>query len=284
MDWTDGIAERHPVRHGEREHPRVFMLEYHDGRAPLILKVSKTDAAAKREALALRLLHEAGAPVPRLISDEFSGVLVLERIAGTPLGTIKDWSKQSEVSFWAAWKQLKEAWSRVRGELTAFSDSVDVHEYRESAMGLVSEMARIHRRPRQVRDIWGQIVELALSSKQSWGGLDYNPFNVLRDSTDTPPKFWFVDFESFGWDWDERRLWQLTTQIRSPDGSPQWRPLLRGSFGLAPAEDAHYLVFAAFALHQFYGTQLTCAECRRFFGSPNRKTSLATRCWRQLWQ
>lgn len=282
MEWAEGIACRRPIVYGGREHPRVFVLTYDDGRPPLLLKISKSDAAAKREALALRLLYETEAPVPRLISDDVPGVLVMELLPGTPLGAVKEWPQQAASGFWQAWTQLKDAWGDIQGKLEAASDAVNVSDFRTSALGLASEMARIHPDPPQVRHVWEQIVDLALSSSLAWGSLDYNPYNVLQDTTETPPRFRFVDFESFGWDWDERRLWQLTTQFRSSDGGFVWRPFLQASFGAAPAAAAHYLVFAAFALQRVFGQRLTVVECRRLFGAVNSTSAVAS-AWCSLW-
>jgi len=61
-----------------------------------------------------------------------------------------------------------------------------------------------------VDPVWQSLVETLKGGPQSFGALDYHASNIVLDTNQFP---YFIDFESVGWDWPERRLVQYLNAI-----------------------------------------------------------------------
>ncbi len=276
VDWLESILRRDAIMHGTRAHPRVMVLTYVDG-TKLLLKVVKDPSLLAGEVAALEDLRCHGAAVPQVIDYDSQGILILEYIPGTTWGNL-DLSHLHGLcnDLLVAWQKLQYAWTMSRPQLESLSYSYLPTQFSDEMQVLGNWLCPQAPDVKGAFCAWEQIIKLATAVPLSFGSLDYNPHNILWSRAG----FTFIDFESFGLDWDYRRLWQYTTIIKNGSGQSCWYPALRSFLYKKPQADAHYILFAAQAVRKNPELlKMFVPKIWDAFGSDHA----ATRGWRQAW-
>ncbi len=280
MSWLDGITRRLPVQCGGKNHPRVAQLRYEDGSAYL-LKIAKDPSTVLPEVEALQALKEAGAPVPTLIDYDKSGIIVLEYISGTPWGDCSESELLANLpKFCCGWDTMVQVWQNISSQLVRFSENrIDEdNEFVEEMTDLGRWLCGKTSYPKDAYSAWTGIVDLARSAPRRFGTLDYNPYNVLVHGKAVV----FLDFESLGYDWDYRRMWQYTTKVRSNSGLC-WFPVLREVCSQDVFADAHYVLFVAMAIYKrFCNIEINKEAAVKMWGNQSADHK-HLRAWRNAW-
>ncbi len=275
MDRSEGLMSRQPIKHRNLTHPRVMRISYND-QSDIILKICKTPDTSKCEAAVLEILSAKGAHVPKLIDHDPRGVLIMQYIDGSVLGCLSPCEIEGSIpELMRTWRNLCNVWKEVEEALSHLNTPSPKENFVKGMKGIGNWLCEKAPYPEHAERAWKDILEIAVSAPQRLGSLDYNPYNLIK----TEEGYVFIDFETIGLDWNERRLWQYTTLIRDANDKPCWYPLLREKLSTDPVAEAHYILFATMAIKRFKN------PVNRYLTLLGEHTTehLATVMWKDAW-
>ena len=209
--------------------------------------------------------------VLEILSETDCSVPSLQWYSDTDQLLLMDWCGDKTLDQWAQTRPLAQLKPVVRWTVAAFLKLESVFKSCEKELLLAVPPVRQSSQPdvdfdqacqrsqkilqwlvgpissSTVDPVWQSLVETLKSGPQSFGALDYHASNVVLDTSQLP---YFIDFESVGWDWPERRLVQYLNAIGAGKEKGRFISLLnREVLGKLVGEqmqhrlDGHHLLF-----------------------------------------